>query len=49
VAYYVGRLETALGRPEAAERWFRDALAMADAIGAEPWRNRAATALLAVH
>lgn len=49
VAYYVGRLEAALGRSEVATRLFREALAMAEAIGAVNWRNRAEAALLAVH
>jgi DNA-binding SARP family transcriptional activator len=49
VAYYVGRLEAAMGNAEPAERWFREAFAMADSMGAAPWRDRAAAALLAVH
>jgi DNA-binding SARP family transcriptional activator/tetratricopeptide (TPR) repeat protein len=49
VAYYVGLLEAALGRAEAAERWFGVAVDMADRIGAVRWREQAADALLAVH
>jgi DNA-binding SARP family transcriptional activator len=49
VAYYVGRLEAALGRLDVAERWLSQAFAMADGIGATHWRDRATSALLAVH
>jgi tetratricopeptide (TPR) repeat protein len=49
VAYYVGLLEAALGRADAAERWLREAIAMADRMNAPPWRERASAALLAVH
>jgi hypothetical protein len=38
-----------MGNAEPAERWFREAFAMADSMGAAPWRDRAAAALLAVH
>jgi hypothetical protein len=49
VAFYVGRLQAALGHRVDAEQRFREALAMADRIGAVAWRERAAAALLAVH
>lgn len=49
VTYYVGRLEAALGQTDAAERWFLDSISTAERIGSAPWRDRAASALLAVH
>ncbi len=49
VAFYVGRLEAALGRGDVARRWFRGALATTEAIGAVRWHDRTAAALLAVH
>jgi tetratricopeptide (TPR) repeat protein len=45
VAYYVGRLEAALGRPQAAQRWFGVAGDMAERIGVVRWRDQATAAL----
>ncbi|HZI44353.1 MAG TPA: BTAD domain-containing putative transcriptional regulator, partial [Ilumatobacter sp.] len=39
VAFYVGRLQAALGHRVDAEQRFREALAMADRIGAVAWRE----------